>query len=85
MTIKKEDEVKQEKDNKKAKPAEEKLTLYEAVEANTSPLFIIMGALSYAGLIKQYEAEKAVYGIEDIKPSITKTELDKLIKKFTGE
>ena len=85
MTKKKEDEVKQEKDKKQAKPAEEKLILYEAVQANPTPLYIIVGALSYAGLIRQYEAEKAVYGIEDIKPSITNTELDKIIKKFIGE
>lgn len=84
MTTKKEDEPK-EKDNKKAKPAEEKLILYEAVQANPKPFYIIMGALSYAGLIRQYEAEKMVYGIEDIEPSITNTELDKIIKKFTGE
>ena len=84
MTKKKE-EVKKEKDKKEAKPAGEKLILYEAVQANTTPLFIIMGALSYAGLIRQYEAEEAVYGIEDIEPSITNTELDKIIKKFIGE
>ena len=82
---KKKNEAEKEKDKPKTLPAEDKLILFEAVEANNTPNYIIMGALSLAGLLQQYQKESEIYGIEDIEPSITVTELDKIIKKFIGE
>lgn len=76
---------KEEKKKTPAKPAEKNLILYEAVQENPTPEFIIVGALSKAGLLEQYENEKASYGIEDIAPSITMSKLNKIIKEFKGE
>ena len=67
------------------KPKQEKVILYEAVRDNPTPNYIIVGALSLAGLLPQYRSEEENYGIEDIKPSITIDELNKLIKNFIGE
>lgn len=61
------------------------LILYEAVQEHPERRYIIIGALTNAGLIKQYREEEAIYGKEDIKPSITIEELDKIIKNFIGE
>ena len=65
--------------------AKEKLILYEAVQKHQEKNYIIIGALASAGLLAQYKQEESTYGIEDIPPSITMDELDKLIKKFLGE
>lgn len=83
MTRRKEEDTKKEETSKK--PVGEKLILFEAVENNPTPNYIVLGALSLAGLIRQYEEEKLVYGIEDLEPSITADELNKIIKKFIGE
>lgn len=86
MTKKK--ETKDDKDTPKvtAVPKKgEKLILFEAVQENPTPNYIIIGALTAAGLIQQYEQEELDYGIEDIKPSITADELNKIIKEFIGE
>lgn len=70
---------------KNAAPKKDKLILFEAVQENPTPNYIIIGALTTAGLIEQYEQEELDYGIEDIEPSITADELNKIIKKFIGE
>ena len=72
---------------KKEVPAkkEDKQVLYELVQENPTPNYVIMGALSKAGLLSQYRQEESIYKIEDIEPSITKDELDKVIKEFIGE
>lgn len=64
-----------------------KKILYEAVQENKTENFIIVGALTKAGLIDQYAHEKEVYlsKTEEIKPTITDDELNKIIKNYTGE
>lgn len=62
-----------------------KLVLYEAVQENPTKNFIIMGALSKAGLLEKYRKEEKEHGIENLKPSITESELNKIIKEFVGE
>ncbi|MBQ9024752.1 MAG: hypothetical protein IJ104_00585 [Methanobrevibacter sp.] len=62
-----------------------KLILFEAVQEHPEREYIIIGALTNAGLIKQYREEEVIYGKEDIKPSITIDELNKIIKNFIGE
>ena len=59
-----------------------KIILYEAVQNNETPNYIIIGALSKAGLLTQYEYEKSVYGKEDLEPTITLDELEQIIKNF---
>ncbi len=82
----KKNEKKEDKETpKRTVPKKEKLILFEAVEENPTPKYMIIGALTAAGLIQQYEQEELVYGIEDIKPSITADELNKIIKEFIGE
>ena len=86
MTKKKSEEpVKKQDAPAKKTAAKEKLILYEAVQAHKTKNYIIVGALSSAGLLDQYKYEKSVYGKEDIGPSITMDELDNCIKKFLGE
>ena len=70
---------------KEEENTKEKLILFEAVEKHPTKNYIILGALTYAGLINQYAEEEAVYGKEDIKPTITIDELNKIIKNFIGE
>lgn len=79
MTVKKTTAKKEETTNKTKK------ILYEAVQDNPTRNYIIVGALSRAGLLKQYREEEAVYGIENLKPSITDDELNKIIKDYLGE
>ncbi len=61
-----------------------KKILYEAVQEHPVRNYIIVGALTRAGLYNQYQAEKEVYGVKNIQPSITDEELNKIIKKYTG-
>lgn len=68
-----------------AKNATEKLILFEAVQKHPTENYIIIGALSKAGLLNQYRQEELAYGIEDITTSITMDELDKHVKNFLGE
>jgi hypothetical protein len=65
--------------------ASEKMILFEAVQKHPTQNYIIMGALSKAGLLNQYRQEELDYGIEDIEASITMDELDKHVKNFLGE
>ena len=71
-------------ESKKEVAASKKLTLFDAVQKSKVKNYIIVGALSKAGLLEQYRKEEAEHGIEDIEPSITMTELNKIIKNFTG-
>lgn len=68
-----------------AKNAAEKLILFEAVQKHPTENYILVGALSKAGLLNQYRQEELAYGIDDIDPSITMDELDKHVKNFLGE
>lgn len=83
MTTKKSD--KKSETSTPAKKTAEKLILYEAVQKHPEKNYIIIGALSSAGLLPQYRQEESEYGIEDITPSITMDELDKHVKNFLGE
>ena len=74
-----------EKTKTPANAAAEKLILYEAVQKHPTENYIIIGALSKAGLLIQYQEEAVAYGIEDIEASITMDELDKIVKNFLGE
>ncbi|WP_458456214.1 hypothetical protein [Methanobrevibacter sp.] len=67
------------------KAPSEKLILYEAVQAYPLANWIIVGALARAELLDQYRHEEAVYESEEIEPSITVDELNKIIKQFVGE
>jgi len=85
MTAKnKKSENKKEVPVKKNEP-QKKLILCELVEAHPQPNWVIIGALSLAGLLDQYNHELEIYGYEDIEPSITVDELTKIINKFLGE
>ena len=61
-----------------------KRMLVELVAESPVREFKIIGALARAGLLSQYEHEKAVYGKFDIEPSITEKEFDKIISDFLG-
>ena len=63
----------------------EKLILCELVEAYPEENWVIMGALNSVGLLEKYKHELSIYSYEDITPSITAEELDKIIKDFLGE
>lgn len=56
--------------------------LIELVNNSTEDLYVIIGALTYAGLISQYEYEKENYKVLDLKPSLTNEEFTKIIKNF---
>ena len=77
------------KETKETKPAKatskEKKVLYEAVQEHPQPNYVVIGALSLAGLIDQYHHEEKIYGRFNIEPSITDDELEKIIKNFIGE
>lgn len=77
-------ETKTEKQSAKSTSKEKKI-LYEAVQEHPKDNYIIMGALSLAGLLDQYCQEEKIYGRFNIEPSISDDELDKIIKKFIGE
>lgn len=83
MTVKKTADKKEE--TTKETTTKTKKILYEAVRDNPTRNYIIVGALSRAGLLKQYREEEAVYGVENLKPSITDDELNKIIKDYLGE
>lgn len=77
--------IKNESKNKNNKTSTPKEILYEAVQKNPTHNYIIMGALTQAGLYNQYKEEETIYGVENIKPSITTNELNKIIKNYIGE
>lgn len=79
MTKKKEEPAPPKKES-----AGKKRILYELV--NESPLreYVIVGALAKAGLLQQFEQEKKDYGFQDVKPSLTQKEFDKIVSEFLG-
>lgn len=83
MTSKTKTDKKKEPEKKKA--SGKKLVLCELVEAYPKPNWVIIGALSRAGLLDQYYHELEVYESEKMEPSITVDELTKIINEFLGE
>lgn len=71
------------KEDVEKKPSTKRI-LIELVAESPVREFKIIGALARAGLLSQYEHEKAVYGKFDIEPSITENEFDKLLSDFLG-
>lgn len=71
------------KEDVEKKPSTKRI-LIELVAESPVREFKIIGALARAGLLSQYEHEKAVYGKFDIEPSITEKEFDKLLSDFLG-
>ena len=77
MTKKKEEPV-------KSKDTGKKRILYELVAESELREYIIVGALAKAGLLPQFEQEKIKYGFDDVEPSITQKEFDKILSDFLG-
>lgn len=70
---------------KETKPSTgQKRILYELVAESPLREYVITGALARAGLLPQFEQEKKEYGYNDIKPSITEKEFDKILSDFLG-
>lgn len=70
---------------KETKPsAGQKRILYELVAESALREYVIVGALAKAGLLPQFEQEKKEYGYQDVKPSITQKEFDKILSDFLG-
>ena len=70
------------KQTKKSEPQDEKYTLLELVANSTVRSPIIMMELHHAGLLNQYKQEKQDYGLEEIEPSMTQKEFDKIVKDY---
>lgn len=58
----------------------EKFTLVELVDNSNLHYPLIIMNLSRAGLLQQYEEEKNLLGIEDITPTMTKQDFDKIME-----
>ena len=71
------------KENKKKE--EEKQVLIELVQKNKYKNHTIIGALSKAGLLKQYEEEINMYGKLNIPATITESELQRIIQNYLEE
>lgn len=67
------------------KEAEPKRILYELVEESTTKKHTIIGALSRAGLLTQYENEKKEAGRLNLPETITQTEFTKIIQNYLEE
>lgn len=76
MTTKKEEPV--------PKDAGKKRILYELVAESPLREYVLVGALAKAGLLPQFEQEKKEYGFQDLKPSLTQKEFDKIVSDFLG-
>lgn len=63
---------------KKKSTSDEKFTLVELVASSDVHYPRIIMNLSKEGLLQQFEEELAVYGIEDIEPSLTEAEFKKI-------
>ena len=59
--------------------------LFKLVDEHPKPNWKIIGALSAEGLLEKYEYEKNNHEHTEIKPSITKSELNDIIIKYYGE
>ena len=82
MTKKKQEPLDEVKEIKT--PATQKRILYELVAESSLREYVIVGALAKAGLLSQFEQEKKEYGYQDVKPSITEKEFDKILSDFLG-
>ncbi|WP_299523263.1 hypothetical protein [uncultured Methanobrevibacter sp.] len=69
---------------KNVKKTEKKAVLYELVSQSPEREYIIVGALSKAGLKSQYDTEKEEVGVKNIKPTITESEFNKILKDYRG-
>ena len=71
---------KKEKTPEKKKPVKDKkFTLLELVETSDKHYPSLIMDLHRAGLLEQYEKEKAAKGRLDIEPTITQAEFDKIL------
>ena len=68
------------KAKKKKETPEDKFTLVELVQSSDMHYPLIIMNLSRAGLLEQYEKEKETFGIEDITPTMTETEFNKIME-----
>lgn len=74
------------KNNKETKKKEEeKQVLIELVHKSKYKNHTIIGALSKAGLLKQYEEEINMYGKLNIPATITESELQRIIQNYLEE
>lgn len=71
---------KTEKQKNTTKKAEE--SLYEAVQKHPERLYVKIGALSRAGLLRQYNEEEQLYGREVLKKTTNQDEITELINKY---
>jgi hypothetical protein len=67
------------KKTKKDSKPQDKKTLLELVAESEVRSPIIMMELHHAGLLEQYQYEKEMYGLEELEPSLTQKEFDKII------
>ena len=65
---------------KKKETSDEKFTLVELVQSSDMHYPSIIMDLHRAGLLEQYKEELEVYGKEDITPSLTLTEFNKIVE-----
>ena len=65
---------------KKKETSDEKFTLVELVQSSDVHYPSIIMDLHRAGLLEQYKNELEVYGKEDISPSLTLAEFNKIVE-----
>lgn len=65
---------------KKKETSDEKFTLVELVQSSDVHYPSIIMDLHRAGLLEQYKNELEVYGKEDIAPSLTLAEFNKIVE-----
>lgn len=65
---------------KKKETSDEKFTLVELVQSSDVHFPSIIMDLHRAGLLEQYKNELEVYGKEDITPSLTLAEFNKIVE-----
>ncbi len=68
------------KTKKKKETPEDKFTLVELVQSSDMHYPLIIMNLSRAGLLQQYEEEKQAQGIDDLTPSMTEAEFNKIME-----
>ena len=73
-------------DNKKEenKKTEKKAVLFDLAKQSQEREYVIVGALSKAGLKNQYDTEKEEVGVQNVKPTITQSEFDKILMDYRG-
>lgn len=65
---------------KKKETSDEKFTLVELVQSSDMHYPSLIMDLHRAGLLEQYKNELKIQGKEDITPSITKAEFNKIVE-----